>query len=235
MTVRRADLLRGVETESSADVPVTTTWRGARASAPLRARRGPGAPGPWTTTVSPSRTSTTSTQDIALASGSNSVSCSAGNVSDIRCSSVPGKISMVLAVAAPQPDVPLAGHVGVPVQPERPRSHEDLVHRDAVTFGHPRGRRRRRASRPARRSRGRGRPGTRSRRARSRCLRVARLAPAQPHRFDLQDGATGWRVGDRELADLVGVVAEEHRGAARVGHGESLDSRRRDGRRGTGA
>ena len=77
----------------SSDVPVTITWRGCFASTASSTAR-PWWPGPCTTTVSFSCTPTMSTQCTALASGSNSVRCSAGAVVDIRCSSVPGKISM---------------------------------------------------------------------------------------------------------------------------------------------
>ena len=49
-------------------------------------------------------------------------------------------------------------------------------------------------------------------------LELRDVAPAQPDRLDLQDRAARRRVGDGELADLVGGVAEEHRGAAGGSH-----------------
>ena len=151
----------------SSDVPVTITWRGCFAST-ASSTASPWWPGPCTTTVSPSCTPDDvdpvhrvgqrfeERELLGRAPGRHPVQPGAGE--DLH----------VLAVAAPEPDLAVAGHVGVAVEAERARRHEDLVRPRPGRPRPRRARRRARASRPARRSRGRARPGTRTRPARAR-------------------------------------------------------------------
>ncbi len=125
----------------------------------------------------------------------------------------------VLAVATPQPDLAVAAHVGVAVEPQWSRRHQDLVHRDPVALFHAELRVGRELHHPPH-GLVAGHDGERARTGHELDALVLRhVAAAQTDRFDLEHRAARRRVGGhRELAHLVGVVAEEHRSAAGIGH-----------------
>ena len=128
----------------------------------------------------------------------------------------------VLAVAAPEADPTLAGHVAVAVDAERRFARQDLVDADAVTLLHPEARVGRELHDPADDLV----PGDDREHARVRdqldALVGREVAATEPAGFDPEHRAAGRRIGDGELAHFVALVPEEDDGSTGVHGGWSM-------------
>ena len=123
----------------------------------------------------------------------------------------------VLAVAAPEPDLPVAGHVRVAVEAERVHG-QDLIDHHPLALGDAEIGVGRQLDDPPHRLV----PGHHGKGAAPRHqldpVELGHVAPAQSDRLDGEYGAARRRLRDRKVTDLEGAIAQKHRGPAGPSH-----------------
>ena len=122
----------------------------------------------------------------------------------------------VLAVAAPQADPALAGHVAVAVHEQRRHARQDLVDPDAVALLHAEVGVGRELHDPADHLVARDDREHARVRDQLDALERGEIAPAEPAGLDAQHRATGRRVGNGELPHFIAFVPEEDDGSTGV-------------------